>query len=300
MSRGPQTVRSWSTPLLWFSAVLGEVLAEPVEMALPCAAPFGNPPLGPCQGRRLDSARTGPALLLRADEPARLQYLYVLDHRRKRDGERSGELADRGRPHAQLLHHDPSVRIRERLEHPIEGDSSVKHLLEHKDGSAIGQAAALRLSAGHPHRRLRPAADGSTGIVLAPGSHRFGPCPPTRTRRGASLVTVTRSCSARTLTRRPAKRKVRPSAVHVCGRQGSMERTRPSAPSPRKPKARACHTPPNVAMCSPNAVVPVRSSKSRRAARRNIARARSGSPARARSDAETAGDSELPWEVRGS
>ena len=55
-----------------------------------------------------------------------------------------------------------------------------------------------------------------------------------------------------------------------------------------------------VARCRPAAVEPVRSSMSMRAARRSASSALSYWPARASNKACVAGDSELPWAVRGS
>jgi hypothetical protein len=69
--------------------------------------------------------------------------------------------------------------------------------------------------------------------------------------------------------------------------------------TPANPMTTACQMPPHAAVCSPPAVVPVRSSRSRRHTRRSSSRASSGWPARASSAACTAGDSELPWAVRG-
>ncbi len=75
----------------------------------------------------------------------------------------------------------------------------------------------------------------------------------------------------------------------------------PAGRIPANPKTSACHTPPRVARCSPPEVV------SREVvevdAGREIAAAPTASssrPARANSAAWIAGDSELPWAVRGS
>jgi uncharacterized protein (TIGR02453 family) len=73
--------------------LLGEVLAKPVEAALPGRPPLGNLLLGRPQHRRLDAACAHPPGLFGPDEPARLQDLEVLDHHRQRHGERLGELA---------------------------------------------------------------------------------------------------------------------------------------------------------------------------------------------------------------
>jgi len=75
------------------------------------------------------------------------------------------------------------------------------------------------------------------------------------------------------------------SAVEALGRLGLMARAPSSSYKPRKPNARAWHNPPSVARCSPSAIVPVKSSRSRRAARRKSSSARSGSPHRASSEA---------------
>jgi hypothetical protein len=72
--------------------LLGEVLAKPVEAALPDRLPLGNLLLGRSQHRRLDAACAHPPGLFGPDEPARLQDLEVLDHHRQRHGERLGEL----------------------------------------------------------------------------------------------------------------------------------------------------------------------------------------------------------------
>src|SRR6185312_5657336 len=59
--------------------VLGEVVAEAVEAALPARATLGDPLLGRPQRLRLDLAGPHAAHLVRLDQPARLQHLDVLD-----------------------------------------------------------------------------------------------------------------------------------------------------------------------------------------------------------------------------
>ena len=78
-----------------------------------------------------------PADLLRADQAACLQNLEMLQHGRQRDGERLGKLADRGRPTAQPLDHDPAGRIGKGLEEAVEPSRLVKHILKYSDHAAV-------------------------------------------------------------------------------------------------------------------------------------------------------------------
>jgi STAS domain len=116
----------------WLVGVLGEILAEPVEAALPARPPFGDPTLSGPQRRRLDVTGAHPPDLFGPDESARLQNMEMLDDPGKRHGERFGELADRGGSAAQPLHHDPAGGIRQRLEHAVERRRLVKHSLKYK------------------------------------------------------------------------------------------------------------------------------------------------------------------------
>src|SRR5712692_6713639 len=93
------------------ACALLEVLAEPVELALPAGPPVRYPLLGRPHGGGLDAAGPGPADLLRPDEPACLEHMHVLHHSGKRHAQRPGELADRCWPEAEPLHHEPPARI---------------------------------------------------------------------------------------------------------------------------------------------------------------------------------------------
>src|SRR6202042_2606088 len=70
--RRPGRCCSLLSPLRWLILVFGEIGAEPVEVLLPEGAPIGDPALGEPQRSRLDGARTNPAELLRAHQPAGL------------------------------------------------------------------------------------------------------------------------------------------------------------------------------------------------------------------------------------
>src|SRR5688572_570192 len=107
MWRGGRIVRSFLS-LLRFGFLLGEVFAEAVETTLPTRAPSRDPLLGFAQRRGVDLARADAAGFFGSDEPTPLQHLQMLEDRRKRDGERLGELADGRRSAAQALHHRPA------------------------------------------------------------------------------------------------------------------------------------------------------------------------------------------------
>src|SRR5579859_180183 len=111
--------------------VLREKVAEAVEALLPERAARGDPALGQAQCGGIDTAGAHPPQLLRADQPARLQHLQVLHHRRQRHGQGPRQLADRGRPAAQALHHAAAGRVRERLEDAVERGVLVNHLLKY-------------------------------------------------------------------------------------------------------------------------------------------------------------------------
>src|SRR4051812_43863571 len=120
MRRAPRIVRSSRARLRWLVVAFGEVVAQAVEPALPARAPGADPLLHRPQRRRLDPARAHTPDLLRADEPAGLQHLKVLYHRRQRHRQRACEFADRGRSAAQPLDDDPSTGIRQGVEDAID------------------------------------------------------------------------------------------------------------------------------------------------------------------------------------
>jgi hypothetical protein len=109
----------------------GEVFAEPVETTLPLAAPRADPTLGCPQRLRLKPARAHTPDLFRPDQTTGLQNVKMLDHRRQRHPKRPGQFAHRGRSPAQSLHHAPTGRIGESMEHAIKRDGLVKHMLNH-------------------------------------------------------------------------------------------------------------------------------------------------------------------------
>src|SRR5659263_440705 len=76
--------------------------------------------------------------------PAVVQHLQVLDDGGERHGERAGELAHRGRPAAEALHHAPAARVGERLEHAIESVGFVKHRLKYCDPDRAVKTHSLR------------------------------------------------------------------------------------------------------------------------------------------------------------
>ena len=86
---------------------------------------------GRSQGHRVKAARAGAAELLRPHETAGLQDLHVLHDRGERHGQRPAELADRGRPLAEPLQHEPSPGIGERVEDAVQVRRIVKHMLEY-------------------------------------------------------------------------------------------------------------------------------------------------------------------------
>lgn len=100
--------------------MLGEIIAKTLEATLPARLSLGDPLLGRPQRRRLDTACSHPPGLLRPNQAARLQHSKVLEHRRKRHGERPRELADRRRTAAQSFDHDPSRGIGKRLEEDVD------------------------------------------------------------------------------------------------------------------------------------------------------------------------------------
>src|SRR5919202_2793634 len=120
MWRALRIYRSWRALLQWFVAAFGEIVAQAVEPALPVRAPGADPLLHRPQRRRLDVAGAHTAALLRADEPAGLQHLKVLYHRRQRHRQRACELADRSRSATQPLDDDPPTGIGQRVEDPID------------------------------------------------------------------------------------------------------------------------------------------------------------------------------------
>jgi hypothetical protein len=100
--------------------MLGEVLAQTVEAALPARPPLCDPLLGRTQRRRLDATRSNPPDLLGTDGAALLEDAEVLQHRRERDSERPRKLADRGRSAAQPLYDHPAARVPERMEEEVD------------------------------------------------------------------------------------------------------------------------------------------------------------------------------------
>jgi hypothetical protein len=111
--------------------LLGEVGAQAVEAARPGRPSPNDPFFGGPQRRGIDAAGAHPSDLFGSDEAARFQDLKVLDHGRERHSEWAGEFADRSRSPTQPLHHYPSGRVRQRLEHEIERGALVKHLLKY-------------------------------------------------------------------------------------------------------------------------------------------------------------------------
>src|SRR3954468_8115326 len=100
-------------------SLIGEIVAQAIQPALPGRAPGTDPLLDRLQRGRLEPAGPHAGDLLPADEPAGLEHLEVLDHRRQRHRQRARELADRGRSVAQPLDDDPPARIGQRLEDAI-------------------------------------------------------------------------------------------------------------------------------------------------------------------------------------
>ena len=72
--------------------------------------------------------------------PARLEDGQMLDHRRERDLERLGELADSGWPRDQVLDHASPCGIAQRPEDVFDWSSLVKHLLKYYPDAATTQA----------------------------------------------------------------------------------------------------------------------------------------------------------------
>ena len=106
---------------------------EPVELALQHGSPLRDPLLSHLQCSRVDAAGAHSANLLGPDDSAVLQHLEVLDDRGERYRERSGELADRGRPSRQPLDNEPSAWDRERMEDPFGLNRLVKHGLKYME-----------------------------------------------------------------------------------------------------------------------------------------------------------------------
>ncbi len=143
----------------------GEVFAEPVETTLPLAAPRADPTLGCPQRLRLKPARAHTPDLFRPDQTTGLQNVKMLDHRRQRHPKRPGQFAHRGRSPAQSLHHAPTRRIGESMEHAIKRDGLVKHMLNH---SAAPQRTRDTFSSSSP------SANSSRFPVGAGGTSRRG------------------------------------------------------------------------------------------------------------------------------
>ncbi len=171
--------------------VLGQVVAEGVEPALPRAAALGDPPLGGAQRGRGDLAGAHPAHLLGAHQAARLQHLHVLDDGGERHREGPGQLADRGRSPAEPLDHQAPAGVGQRLEHPVERIRLVKHVLECTSESSERSSHDLTVLLPAPVRS--PAASGRNGRTARcprrygvvtdsrtawPGRHTFVVCFP--------------------------------------------------------------------------------------------------------------------------
>ena len=92
---------------------LGEDFSQPVEAAFHLAATLGDPVGERGEPLRLDAAGAHAPDLLAADQPARLEYLQMLDHRGKGHVERLRERADGRRPAAQPLDDGPARRLHE-------------------------------------------------------------------------------------------------------------------------------------------------------------------------------------------
>ena len=103
---------------------VGQVVAEAVEAALDVGPSFGEPSLGRAQRRRVDAARARSADLLGSDEAAGLG-LGRVDQRRPAACRVRSPRPPLGEP----FDHQPSARVRECLERPIQRFGLVKHML---------------------------------------------------------------------------------------------------------------------------------------------------------------------------
>ena len=106
-------------------------VARAVGGAGPALAALVDPVLDGLQAGHLQPAGAHPSDLLRPDEAACLEHLQVLHHRWQRDRQRAGELADRGRPVAELLHEPAPGRVGQRGEDRVDVTRLVKHRLKY-------------------------------------------------------------------------------------------------------------------------------------------------------------------------
>src|SRR5581483_94053 len=132
----------------WLLLILafGEEGSQPVEAALPGGAALGDPALHRLQGRALDVAGAHPPLLGRTHQAARLEDLQVLQYRGHGHVQRLRQLADRGRPAAEALHHDPPRRIGQGMEDTIDWQLLVKHLIKYYPGRLANASASVTRS----------------------------------------------------------------------------------------------------------------------------------------------------------
>ena len=108
------------------------MLLEPVVADFPLGPAVDQPFLGLGQRAGLQPAGPDPALLLAADEPADLERLEVLEHRRQAHGEGLSEFADRGRAVSQAGQHPPPGAVGKRLEGTVEPGRIVKHMIKYR------------------------------------------------------------------------------------------------------------------------------------------------------------------------
>jgi hypothetical protein len=107
-----------------------EVIAQPIEPVFPFGPAGIDPLLDQAPRPRLDPAGPDAADLLGHDQPGAFEHREVLHHRRKRHGERAGEVAHRSRAARKPFHHRPPRRIGKGLEGKVEGRELVKHVLK--------------------------------------------------------------------------------------------------------------------------------------------------------------------------
>jgi hypothetical protein len=116
--------------------VLGENVAESIELSLDQAAPRGHPVGQRRKAAWLDLTRSYSPHLDAADESALLEHADVLRDRGKREVERLGQLAHARRPAAEPFDQCPARRIGERAKAQVER-IMLKHRLEYRRVSQI-------------------------------------------------------------------------------------------------------------------------------------------------------------------
>src|SRR6185436_12714314 len=102
----------------------GEHLAEAVETTLPRRAAVADPVSRHAESHEVELTGPDASHFLGANETAALEHLEVLRHGGQRNIQRSGELAHRRRPSAQLLDHATARGVADGVKHAIHARGS--------------------------------------------------------------------------------------------------------------------------------------------------------------------------------